>query len=174
MIDEVCFKRAKAGDGESFYKLLEPIKDRLYRTAFMYMKNENDALDCVHDSIVKAIRSLDKLKNPQYFNTWITRITINTCKDNLRKAKNASPYDMAQLEHKLVYHGNLNIEENVDLYRALDNLKEEEKDLIAMRYVDGMSTRDIAQATHAPIGTVRSRLSRTIKKLRVYMGGEYK
>lgn len=44
---------------------------------------------------------------------------------------------------------------------------------MAMRYMDDMSTRDIAQVTHAPLGTVRSRLSRTIQKLRLYMGGEY-
>mgnify|MGYP001342234107 CR=1 FL=1 len=172
MIDEISFKRAKNGDGESFYKLLEPIKDRLYRTAFMYMKNENDALDCVHDSIVKAIQSLDKLKKPQYFNTWITRITINTCKDKLRKAKNASPHDTAEFEDKLVYHGNTNIEENVDLYRALDNLKEEEKELIAMRYMDDMKVKDIAKVTHTPSGTISSKISRTIKKLRLYMEGE--
>lgn len=174
MIDEISFKRAKNGDGKSFYKLLEPIKDKLYRTAFMYMKNEDDALDCMHDAIVKAIQSIDKLKEPRYFATWITRITINTCKDNLRKAKNASSHDTAEFEDNLAYCVNVNIEENVDLYRALDNLKEEEKELIAMRYMDDMSTRDIAQATDAPLGTVRSRLSRTIKKLRVYMEGEYK
>jgi RNA polymerase sigma-70 factor (ECF subfamily) len=62
------------------------LKDRLYGTAFMYMKNEDDALDCVHDSIIKAIQSLDKLKEPRYFSTWITRITINTCKDNFEKS----------------------------------------------------------------------------------------
>ncbi|CCP27400.1 RNA polymerase, sigma-24 subunit, ECF subfamily (fragment) [Tepidanaerobacter acetatoxydans Re1] len=98
MIDEISFKRAKNKDAESFYKLLEPIKDRLYRTAFMYMKNEDDALDCVHDSIVKAIQSIDSLREPQYFNTWITRITINTCKDNLRKSKNTISQDTVEFE----------------------------------------------------------------------------
>jgi RNA polymerase sigma-70 factor (ECF subfamily) len=92
----------------------------------------------------------------------------------LRKAKNASPHDTTEFEENLAYCGDVNIEENVDLYRALDNLKEEEKELIVMRYMDDMSTRDIAQATDAPLGTVRSRLSRTIKKLRVYMEGECK
>jgi len=51
-------------------------------------------------------------------------------------------------------------------------LKENEKELIAMRYMNDMSTSDIAEATHAPLGTVRSRLSRTVKKLRLYMEGE--
>lgn len=103
MIDKISFKRAKNKDAESFYKLLEPIKDKLYRTAFMYMKNEYDALDCVHDSIVKAIQSIDKLREHRYFNTWIIRITINTCKDNLKKAKNACPHDTVEFENQLAY-----------------------------------------------------------------------
>ncbi|MDD4171103.1 MAG: sigma-70 family RNA polymerase sigma factor [Syntrophomonas sp.] len=171
MIDEIRFRRAKNGDGESFYKLLEPIKDKLYRIAIIYMRNEYDALDCVHDSIVKAIQSIDKLKEPQYFSTWITRITINTCKEHLRKTKDTSPYETADFEDKLIYN-NGNIEENIDLYAALESLKENEKELIAMRYMNDMSTSDIAEATHAPLGTVRSRLSRTVKKLRLYMEGE--
>jgi RNA polymerase sigma-70 factor (ECF subfamily) len=169
--DEISFKRAKNGDGESFYKLLEPIKDKLYKIAVMYTRNEYDALDCVHDSIVKAIQSIDTLKKPQYFSTWITRITINTCKDHLRKNKNTSAYATADLEDELIYN-NSNIDENIDLYMALDSLNEKEKELIAMRYMNDMSTRDIAEATHAPVGTVRSRLSRTVKKLRLYMEGE--
>jgi len=171
LIDEIRFRRAKNGDGESFYKLLEPIKDKLYRIAIIYMRNEYDALDCVHDSIVKAIQSIDKLKEPQYFSTWITRITINTCKEHLRKTKDTSPYETADFEDKLIYN-NGNIEENIDLYAALESLKENEKELIAMRYMNDMSTSDIAEATHAPLGTVRSRLSRTVKKLRLYMEGE--
>ena len=80
MIDEIIFKRAKKGDSESFYKLLEPIKDKLYRSAYVYVENEHDALDCIHEAVIKAIQSLDKLKEPQYFNTWIMKILINTCK----------------------------------------------------------------------------------------------
>ncbi|WP_213975205.1 sigma-70 family RNA polymerase sigma factor [Tepidanaerobacter acetatoxydans] len=173
MIDEISFKRAKNKDPESFYKLLEPIKDQLYRIAFMYMKNEDDALDCVHDSIVKAIQSIDSLREPRYFNTWITRITINTCKDNLRKAQNSIPHDTSEFE-KILAHNDGSIEENIDLHRVLDNLKDDEKELIAMRYMEDMSIRDIAETVHAPLGTVSSKISRTIKKLRAYMEGEYK
>ncbi len=151
MIDEISFKRAKNKDAESFYKLLEPIKDRLYRTAFMYMKNEDDALDCVHDSIVKAIQSIDSLREPQYFNTWITRITINTCKDNLRKSKNTISQDTVEFEGILA-HNDGDIEENIDLHRALDNLKDDEKELIAMRYMEDMSIKDIAKTVHSPMG----------------------
>lgn len=172
MIDELSFKRARDGDKESFYKLLEPIKDQLYRVAFMYTKNEHDALDCVHDSIVKAVLAIDKLKQPQYFNTWLTRITINTCKDFLRNAKRATPHDPAELKTQLIYDDcNDHTGEILDLYNALDNLTTGERELIAMRYMNGLSTGEIGTITGAPLGTVRSKLSRTIKKLKAYMEG---
>ncbi|WP_246582798.1 sigma-70 family RNA polymerase sigma factor [Clostridium mobile] len=168
LVDEISFYKAKDGDGESFYRMLEPIKNKLYRVALIYMKNEDDALDCIHDSIVKAIQSIDKLKEPQHFNTWITRIMINTCKDHIRKNKNIEINDTTTFEEKLIYN-NSNIEENMDLYKALDSLKENEKELIAMRYMDDMSIKDISQVTNVPMGTIKSSISRTIKKLRVYM-----
>ena len=68
MVNELLFKRAVNGDKESFIKIVEPIKANLYKVAFVYLKNEDDALDCVHDGIVKAIKSLETLKEPQHFN----------------------------------------------------------------------------------------------------------
>ena len=59
VIDELLFRKAVKGDMDSFVKLLEPIKSSLYKVAFVYLKNEDDALDCVHDAIIKAINSLN-------------------------------------------------------------------------------------------------------------------
>ena len=85
MVDELLFRKAVKGDMDSFIKLLAPIKENLYRVSFMYLQNENDTLDCVHEAIIKAIKSLKTLKNPQYFNAWMTRITINVCKDYISR-----------------------------------------------------------------------------------------
>lgn len=85
MINELSFKKALKGDKDSFLQLIEPIKENLYRVAFVYLKNEDDALDCVQDAIIKAIQSLNTLKEPQYFNTWITKILVNACKDYIKK-----------------------------------------------------------------------------------------
>ena len=168
LIDEMSFYSARNGDGESFYRLLEPIKEKLYRIALMHMQNEDDALDCIHDSIIKAIQSIDKLKEPQYFNTWITRITINTCRDYLRKSKNIEMNDTSTFENKLIY-SNADIEGSLDLHKALENLTEKEKELISMRYMEDMTIKDISEVTHSPMGTIKSSISRTLKKLRVYM-----
>ena len=62
MVDELLFRRAVNGDMDSFIKLLDPIKENLYKVSFMYLQNENDTLDCVHEAIIKAIKSLKTLK----------------------------------------------------------------------------------------------------------------
>lgn len=56
MVDELLFRRAVKGDMDSFIKLLAPIKENLYKVSFMYLQNENDTLDCVHEAIIKAIK----------------------------------------------------------------------------------------------------------------------
>ena len=157
MIDEIIFKRAKKGDSESFYKLLEPIKDKLYRSAYVYVENEHDALDCIHEAVIKAIQSLDKLKEPQYFNTWIMKILINTCKDYIKKNSKVIATDIQQNQHK------------EEIYEALSKLTEREKDLIIMRYMDDMSLKDIASKANKPLGTIKSSISRTLKKMRKHM-----
>ena len=60
-------------------------RNQLYRTAFCYVKNEQDALDIVSDAVCKGLASLNSLREPAYFDTWITRIVINAALSHLRR-----------------------------------------------------------------------------------------
>ncbi|CDM69880.1 RNA polymerase, sigma-24 subunit, ECF subfamily [Clostridium bornimense] len=168
MIDELLLKKAIRGDKECFIKLLEPIKESLYKVAFMYLKNEDDALDCIQESIIKAIQSLSSLKEPQYFNTWITRITINTCKDYIKKSNKVVSVDIKDYENKLVAE-NEEFDDMEDIQRALEKLSDKERELIVMRYLKDMSLKDISTTIDMPVGAVKSRLSRSLKRLKVHM-----
>lgn len=170
MIDEIAFKKALNGDGESFYKLFEPIKEKLYKVAYVYLRNEHDTLDCIHEAIIKAIQSLDTLKEPQYFNTWMTKITINKCKDFIKKNNKVVLLDIED------YQDTISIDEeqfdySEDIATALNKLKDEQRDLIIMRYLKDMSLNDIANVTTKPLGTIKSSISRTLKKMKIYMEG---
>ena len=168
MINELLFKKAVNGDKESFIQLLDPIKEKLYRVAFMYLKNEDDALDCIQESIIKAIKSLSTLKEPQYFNTWMTRITVNVCKDCIKKNSKVVLVDINDYENSLVTEDS-KFEHTEDIQAVLNQLTETERDLIIMRYLEDMSLKDISKTISVPLGTIKSRLNRTLKKLRVYM-----
>lgn len=168
MIDEIAFKKAVNGDKDSFMKLIEPIKDKLYKAAFVYVKNEDDALDCIHDAIIKAIKSLHTLTEPQYFNTWITRITVNTCKDYIKKSSKVVLVDIKDYENSLQTSDH-KAEDKEDIIMALDKLSLKDRELIVMRYLQDKSLRDISEKFDVPIGTVKSRLNRSLAKLRVHM-----
>ena len=135
MVNELLFKKAVEGDMESFVKLIEPIKENLYKVSFMYLKNENDALDCIHEAIIKAIKSLKNLKEPQYFNTWITRITINVCKDYIKKNSKVTLVNINDYENNLIIE-NTKSDFEEDIAIALDKLSPKERELIVMRYLE--------------------------------------
>jgi len=78
---------ARRGNDDAFYQLIEQRKHLLYRTAYAYVKNREDAMDIVGDTVYKAYKSLRKLKEPAFFNTWLTRILINCCLDHLKKTE---------------------------------------------------------------------------------------
>lgn len=168
MINELIFKKAVEGDRESFYKLIEPIKENLYKVAFVYLKNEDDTLDCIHEAVIKAIKALPNLNEPQYFNTWMIRITINICKNYIKRNNKVILVDIKDYENNIPTHDK-EFENTEDIQIALSKLNEKERELIVMRYLDDMSLKHISKITTMPLGTIKSRLNRTLKKLRVYM-----
>jgi RNA polymerase sigma-70 factor (ECF subfamily) len=81
MNDIVIIKKAQKGDDEAFSELIDSCQEKLYKIAFAYLKNEQNSLDAVGDTIYKAYMNISKLKIPEFFNTWIIKILINSCKD---------------------------------------------------------------------------------------------
>ena len=80
-------------------KFIEKNQEKLYRMAFSYMKNEQDALDAVHNAIVKILQNKDKLRRIEYFETWAYRVLINECLMMLRKNKKMVIVDVEALNN---------------------------------------------------------------------------
>ena len=78
-------EKAAKGNRQAFGELIMLHQEYLYKTAFMYTKNEQDSLDAVQDCAMRAMISMDKLREPKYFKTWITRILINSIYQAQRK-----------------------------------------------------------------------------------------
>ena len=81
--EKTLVKRAMRGNPKAFGTLVEREQEYLYRMAFLYVRQEQDALDVVQESILKAYKSLKTLREPEYFRTWLTKIVINTAQDTL-------------------------------------------------------------------------------------------
>ena len=109
--EEVILKKlvpkAIKGDTESFTPLLSIKKENLYRIAYRYVHNEQDALDIIGEAVYKAYISISKLKHPEYFNTWLIRIVINCSINFINKSKKALYLDNEAIEN--LKDGEINI-----------------------------------------------------------------
>lgn len=147
---------------EIFRELMLNREDKLYRIAFSYMKNEADSLDVVQDTLLKALLKFDSLEDYTYFDTWVVRILINTCKDHLRKKREYISYE-DEIEVESI---ETEKEETMDLINLLDKLPTDERELLYCRYFEYLRVREIADKLSLKEGTVKSKLSRILSKLR--------
>ena len=132
-----------------------------YRIAFSYVHSEADAQDIVQESAYKAIYHARKLKKPEFAKTWICRIFINEAISFLRRRKKEQT---ETLDRELAGR---EAEDMTDLRKALAKLPPEEKTVIVLRYFEDMKLEEIAAVCEESLSTVKSRLYRTLKKLKL-------
>ena len=157
-------EKAKHGDKEAFIALFQLYKDQLYRMAYIYTRNKDDALDVMQETAYQAYKKISTLKNEMYFKTWIIRITIN-CSINLvrkqEKALNIEPEYIQKSFYK---------DDDVPLYiiieELLSYLNYSEKSVIILKFYFGYSYNEIGEMLNLPIGTIKSRYYRSLDKLR--------
>lgn len=153
------------------YKLLEKYlvenKEAHYRLAYSYVKNKEDALDMVQESIYKAFRYIDSLEDLNYIKNWFYKILINTSLDFLRKNNRVSFVEDNILEANS--EANEDRYEDLDLKDALDGLPDNVKTIIILRYFEDLKLEDIAYILGISLGTVKTRLYTGLKKLRIEM-----
>jgi RNA polymerase sigma-70 factor, ECF subfamily len=155
-----------------FVILLIKKKTELYRMAYVYVQNENDAVEIYQQTIIRAFEGLSKLKDPNYFSTWITRILINCSKTYISKRKNIELVEPADIENlRSVSHSN--IEEHLDLWKTLYQLDEKYKTVLLLRFYQDYSVSQIAAILQYPEGTVKTHIRRGLHTLRQQLKGAY-
>lgn len=167
--------KAQNGDDEAFSQLIKSCKEKLYKTAFAYLKNEEEALDVVSDTVYKAYMNINKLKNPEFFNTWITRILINNSINRLEKSKRIilvdeyEKFDDFNLDDSDI---GVDVPKSLDLYNAIDKLNVKSKSIIILKYFQDMTISEISKVLKIPEGTIKVYLRRSLKKLKLELGEE--
>lgn len=175
-MDTQIILKAQKGDDMAFYQLLSLHKDQLYRIAFRYLKNEQGALEAIQETTYRAYRNLKKLKKPEYFRTWLIRILINVCLDDLKYLKRQVTYD-SEVSSSLSgiaddpYEpgGRVNLQ-RLDILFALEHLDFKYRQIIELKYFEDLTLRDIADILDRPEGTVKTWLNQALKQLREYLG----
>lgn len=170
------FSYGVKGEKDIFLSLLERRIDVLYRIAYSYFKDSNTAADIVQDSILIAYKNLHRLKDKEKFNSWITSILINKCREILRKNKKISfqQLDETVIDIHSISIGNpefdyKRIDDRIDVLNLLQRLDEKYRDVIRLKYLGDYTIADIALILNIPVGTVKSRLNTGLKLLKSMM-----
>lgn len=159
---------------ELFSNSIDICKEHLYKIAFLYLKNEQNSLDAVSETIYKAYKNIDKLKRREFFNTWITKILINSCKSILKKDKviYINEYDKTKKDNYDILETDFKLSINIDLYTAIDKLNDKFKSIIILKYLEDMTIIQIAEVFDLPEGTVKVYLRRALGVLKIELGEE--
>ncbi|MDQ8739460.1 sigma-70 family RNA polymerase sigma factor [Paenibacillus sp. LHD-38] len=143
----------------------------IYRTAFVYVKNQEDALDIVQETAYRSFKSIKNLKEPKYLKTWLIRIAISCSIDILRK-QNKVVHMKPEFETVI----SNDVEEDIPLAMSLqdliDLLNEDEKNIILLKFYHDRTIKEIAETLEIPLGTAKTVLYRALKKLRKEWKGE--
>ena len=142
--------------------------NQYYRLAYSYVHNEADACDIVQNGAYKAMRGSGTL---EYAETWIYRIMLNECFAYLKKPGFLS-YEAMQEESGIEGGAAEDKYGNVDLQRALEELPEHDRAVVILKYFEDRKLEEIADILEENLSTVKSRLYRSIKKLRVILSDE--
>ncbi|WP_286230888.1 sigma-70 family RNA polymerase sigma factor [Neobacillus mesonae] len=170
-MDEIkLIRKAIKGNEKAFEKLLEIHSDRLYRTAYLYVGNREDALDVLQETAYKAFISVGQLRDERYFLTWVTKILIHCAYDVINKRKKETPAADNIIE--LIPGKREKLDEALDLVEAIDQLNEQQRNAIILFYYQDLSLTDVAKLMNIPVNTLKTYLSRGKSQLKQLLGGD--
>ena len=174
---EVLIKKAILGDSSAFEELIKNYERIVYNIVYRMLNDSEDVKDISQEVFIKVYRNLDKFDGKSLFSTWIYKITMNTCIDEIRKRRGKQTYsidnEMDKEENKKQF---ANIKTPEDFYISKENreeiidainmLKDEYKKIIILRDINGFEYSKIAEILEISLGTVKSRIARARLKLR--------
>ena len=146
---------------EVIEQLLLQNYNKYYRLACSYVHNDSDAGDIVQNGAYKAIYHSHKLKSVEHAETWLYRIIMNEIFANYREK------ETVPLEEMTYEQGKEDTYENTDLQKAINTLEKKDRAVVVLRYFEDMKLEEIAVVCEESVSTVKSRLYRTLKKLKL-------
>jgi RNA polymerase sigma-70 factor, ECF subfamily len=170
----------RRGDREAFRDLFEAHRDRVYSIALRFSGDESIAMDIAQDTFVKLFASIADFRGDAAFQTWIYRLVVNSCFDHQRRTKRLVP-----LADGILSTLRASADALADLLRrevrtsvrsAIERLSPPLRMVVVLRYTEGLSYEEIADALNCSPGTVASRLNRAHKALGrtlAHLGGSH-
>ncbi len=173
-VDKKLIEKCKEYDKYSFMKLYKMYEKYLYSLCFNYVQNPHDALDLVQEIYIKVFKNIDKFDTDMPFHPWIRKISVNTCLNFTRTIKNnvismnasiSDSDDEITLEDTFlskedVLEDVINSETKNIIKRYLNEMQEEYRMVIILRYYEELSYNEIAEIIGKPLGTIKTEIYR--------------
>lgn len=150
---------------EDFAGRIEAIRGKLFKTAMIYLGSEALALDAVDEAVYKGLCNHWRIRDAEYFDTWLTRILINECHNELRRQKRLHPLE--ELSETAV-----EAFDALPLKEALRRLPKELKDVVILRYFSDCTVAETARILKIPPGTAATRQRKALRLLRLELEEE--
>ncbi|RSK27736.1 sigma-70 family RNA polymerase sigma factor [Bacillus sp. HMF5848] len=160
-MNEELIQRAKRGDDDAFFELMQLHKEKMYRIALSFLHSEQDALEAMQETTYRAYKGLKRLKKNQFFTTWLIRIVMNYCTDELRKRKRTT-VQTDFVENSSVEPGF----EHVELEALIAQLDVKQQQVIKLKYFHDLKIAEVADVMEVPEGTVKTWLHKALLQLR--------
>lgn len=180
--DDKLVARSQKGDMRAFEELVARHRDKIYARAYSMMRNEEEAVDLSQEAWVKAWQRLAQFQGDSSFVTWMTRIAINLCLDQLRKNKRQRAESIEQLDDELggverqMPTLTVNPTERLErselrqrIDEALAKLSHEHRTVLILHEFEDLEYKEIAKRMGCSIGTVMSRLFYARRKMAVLL-----
>lgn len=142
-------------------------QQKFYRVAYCYVKDRDKALDMVQNMTCKALEKHNTLRNPMGVKTWVYRILVNECLDSLRKEKKEYPTEAEKMPEEVYVERAYEKEDTVS--KCLEQLPENVRIIIQLRYYEELSLKEIAAITDTNLSTVKTRLYSGLEKLKALL-----
>jgi RNA polymerase sigma-70 factor (ECF subfamily) len=180
--DQALVERCRSGDLAAFEPLVEKYRERVWRLAYHYVRDREEAWDVAQEAFIRAWQALPSFRGQSAFYTWLFRIVVNVATDRARsraargRAFGTEAVPEEDWERVLIDPARgpdesaARAEQRDRVRRALDALPEHHRAIIMLSDLEGLSYREIAEVLGIPMGTVMSRLHNARKRLRRVLG----
>jgi RNA polymerase sigma-70 factor (ECF subfamily) len=182
--DDTLVRAAQKGDMVAFEELVARHRDKIFARALSLVRNEEDAIDLSQEAWIKSWQRLKQFQGESSFATWMTRIVINLCLDQLRKQKRHRAESIEQMDEELggverqmpvvTVNPSAGLErdelrQRID--KALGQLSVEHRTVLVLHGFEDMEYKQIAKVMGCSIGTVMSRLFYARRKMAILLAG---
>jgi len=166
--DFSLIKRFIEGDETTFRLLVQRHKDKVRNLTYLTLGNTDAVDDIAQEVFLTVYKNMNKFRFESQFSTWLYRITINKCKDHLRKKRIRNIFTgIREDEEEPVYHSLHESKDTAEIVRkAVEELPDKLRIPLKLKDLEGLSYQEIAQTVNCEIGTVKSRIFRAREGLR--------